>query len=254
MRFASCAVGSRQFAGLVEGDSCARSPESANSGPRHPRTCLHRLRSVTSPRSPSPRWSSGPLCQSPGRSCAWDSTTPSTWPRERSRSRVPGAVHEVLRVTRRCAAHRSCFHQNRRHPTTRQNSPSSSAATSDAQSPHSALDAVAGYTIANDVTMRDFQYRSHQWLQGQVVGELDSARTVPGHARRSRRPASPRHPTGAQRRRAPVGQHVDDDLRHPDRDRSHLGVRSPRTGRRHPDRNAEWRRDPSRAAGAVVRR
>ncbi len=31
-----------------------------------------------------------------------------------------------------------------------------------------ALDAVAGYTAANDVTMRDFQYRSHQWLQGKA--------------------------------------------------------------------------------------
>jgi acylpyruvate hydrolase len=29
-----------------------------------------------------------------------------------------------------------------------------------------ALDAVAGYTAANDVTMRDYQYRTHQWLQG----------------------------------------------------------------------------------------
>jgi acylpyruvate hydrolase len=29
-----------------------------------------------------------------------------------------------------------------------------------------ALEAVGGYTIANDVTMRDYQYRSHQWLQG----------------------------------------------------------------------------------------
>jgi acylpyruvate hydrolase len=29
-----------------------------------------------------------------------------------------------------------------------------------------ALDAVGGYTIANDVTMRDYQYRSHQWLPG----------------------------------------------------------------------------------------
>ncbi len=29
-----------------------------------------------------------------------------------------------------------------------------------------ALDAVAGYTIANDVTMRDYQYRTHQWLPG----------------------------------------------------------------------------------------
>jgi acylpyruvate hydrolase len=29
-----------------------------------------------------------------------------------------------------------------------------------------ALDAVAGYTLANDVTMRDYQYRTHQWLPG----------------------------------------------------------------------------------------
>lgn len=31
-----------------------------------------------------------------------------------------------------------------------------------------ALAAVAGYAVANDVTMRDFQYRSHQWLQGKA--------------------------------------------------------------------------------------
>jgi acylpyruvate hydrolase len=31
-----------------------------------------------------------------------------------------------------------------------------------------ALDAVAGYAVANDVTMRDFQYRTHQWLQGKA--------------------------------------------------------------------------------------
>jgi acylpyruvate hydrolase len=29
-----------------------------------------------------------------------------------------------------------------------------------------ALDAVGGYTIANDVSMRDYQYRTHQWLPG----------------------------------------------------------------------------------------
>jgi acylpyruvate hydrolase len=28
--------------------------------------------------------------------------------------------------------------------------------------------AIAGYVAANDVTMRDFQYRSHQWLQGKT--------------------------------------------------------------------------------------
>ncbi len=31
-----------------------------------------------------------------------------------------------------------------------------------------ALEAVAGYTVANDVTMRDYQYRTHQWLQGKA--------------------------------------------------------------------------------------
>ena len=30
----------------------------------------------------------------------------------------------------------------------------------------SALEAVAGYTLANDVTMRDYQYRTAQWLPG----------------------------------------------------------------------------------------
>ncbi|NDZ80927.1 fumarylacetoacetate hydrolase family protein [Streptomyces sp. SID10853] len=27
---------------------------------------------------------------------------------------------------------------------------------------------IAGYTIANDVTMRDYQYKTHQWLQGKA--------------------------------------------------------------------------------------
>jgi acylpyruvate hydrolase len=35
-------------------------------------------------------------------------------------------------------------------------------------SPGDALEAIAGYTVANDVTMRDYQYRSHQWLQGKT--------------------------------------------------------------------------------------
>jgi acylpyruvate hydrolase len=32
----------------------------------------------------------------------------------------------------------------------------------------SADDVLAGYTVANDVTMRDFQYKTHQWLQGKA--------------------------------------------------------------------------------------
>ncbi|MGW0460258.1 fumarylacetoacetate hydrolase family protein [Streptomyces tendae] len=31
-----------------------------------------------------------------------------------------------------------------------------------------AFDVVAGYTMANDVTMRDFQYKTHQWLPGKA--------------------------------------------------------------------------------------
>jgi acylpyruvate hydrolase len=34
--------------------------------------------------------------------------------------------------------------------------------------PSAALDAIAGYTVANDVTMRDYQYKTHQWLQGKA--------------------------------------------------------------------------------------
>jgi len=45
---------------------------------------------------------------------------------------------------------------------------------------------IAGYAIANDVSMRDFQYKTHQWLQGKAwdastpVGpELVTAEEVP---------------------------------------------------------------------------
>jgi acylpyruvate hydrolase len=31
-----------------------------------------------------------------------------------------------------------------------------------------ALEAVAGYAVANDITMRDYQNRTHQWLQGKA--------------------------------------------------------------------------------------
>lgn len=31
-----------------------------------------------------------------------------------------------------------------------------------------ALDHVLGYTVANDITMRDYQYQTHQWMQGKA--------------------------------------------------------------------------------------
>jgi acylpyruvate hydrolase len=35
-------------------------------------------------------------------------------------------------------------------------------------SAHEARDAIAGYTVVNDVSMRDWQYRTQQWLQGKT--------------------------------------------------------------------------------------
>jgi acylpyruvate hydrolase len=35
-------------------------------------------------------------------------------------------------------------------------------------SPERALEHVAGYAVADDVSMRDYQYKSHQWLQGKA--------------------------------------------------------------------------------------
>jgi acylpyruvate hydrolase len=34
--------------------------------------------------------------------------------------------------------------------------------------PDRALEHVAGFTIANDISMRDYQHRTHQWLQGKA--------------------------------------------------------------------------------------
>ncbi|QJU55643.1 fumarylacetoacetate hydrolase family protein [Herbiconiux sp. KACC 21604] len=34
--------------------------------------------------------------------------------------------------------------------------------------PEDALDHVLGYSVANDVTMRDYQYKTHQWTQGKA--------------------------------------------------------------------------------------
>lgn len=46
-----------------------------------------------------------------------------------------------------------------------------------------AADHVLGYSVANDVTMRDFQYKTHQWMQGkawQASTPLGPALVMPG--------------------------------------------------------------------------
>jgi acylpyruvate hydrolase len=112
-----------------------------------------------------------------------------------------------------------------------------------------ALDHVGGYTVANDVTMRDYQYKTHQWLQGKVweastplgpwlvtpeeagdVSALDISLTL----------------NGAVMQAASTAQLMFDvpHAGQPDLRAGHPGAR-----RCDPHRNARWRRVPPRSPG-----
>ena len=114
-----------------------------------------------------------------------------------------------------------------------------------------ALDVVAGYTVANDVTMRDYQYKTHQWLQGKAWDRstpLGPMLVTPDEV------GDP----GALKLRTTVnGQVVQDastellifDVAHAgQRD---LRVRHARGRRRDPDRHSRWGRLPPRAPAAA---
>ena len=92
------------------------------------------------------------------------------------RARLPGAVPEVRRDAGRRPASRSRCRRSPRPSTTRPSSRSSSAAPSGAPAATRRSAAVAGYTLANDVSMRDYQYKTHQWLPGKNWAALDAAR------------------------------------------------------------------------------
>ena len=47
--------------------------------------------------------------------------------------------------------------------------------------------AIAGYTVLNDVSVRDWQLRTKQFLQGKTFEQLDAGRTVAGHPGRAAR-------------------------------------------------------------------
>ena len=78
--------------------------------------------------------------------------------------------------------------------------------------------AIAGYSVLNDVSMRDWQNRTHAVPAGQDVGVLDAARAVARHAGRARRDTRPR-PADRLLRRRRGRPGVDDErarLRRPD--------------------------------------
>ena len=121
-------------------------------------------------------------------------------------------------------------------------------------SKENALEAVAGYVVANDVSARDLQFADGQWTRGKSpdtfcpVGPLVPAADVP-------RPARARHPGDPERRHRPG---LDDGQPHL-RDRRDRQLRraddDARAGRSDPHRHTRRRRGlPRPAAPAAARR
>ncbi len=61
--------------------------------------------------------------------------------------------------------------------------------------PEQAAAAIAGYTVLNDVSVRDFQNRTKQFLQGKTFEQSTPLGPVAGHARRAARRAAGRSRT-----------------------------------------------------------
>ena len=170
------------------------------------------------------------------------------------RARLPGAVHQVRRDARGGRRPdpapagvlggrlRGRARVRRRPPVRR-----ASRATS-------ALEAVAGYTLANDISMRDYQYRTAQWLPGKnwaASTPLGPFLVTPDEVGD---PAPARHLARAQRRADAVREHEPVHLRHADAGGDHLGVRPAGAGRRRAHGDAERRRVPARSEGPAARR
>ena len=115
-----------------------------------------------------------------------------------------------------------------------------------------AMDAVAGYCLANDVSERDFQLEPRRPVdQGQGLRDLRSARAVARHQGRDQRPAAARHVAHGQRRE-PAERH---DRHHGVRRRPPrlvlLAILRPGARRRHHHRHAARRRH-GHEAGAEI--
>ncbi len=106
-----------------------------------------------------------------------------------------------------------------------------------------ALDVVAGYCLANDVSERVFQIeRAGQWTKGKSSRDVRAARALARHQGRDQGSAGPRHVARRQRREAPARQHQDHDLRLPLHRLVLLAVLRAGAGRRDRHRHAAGRR------------
>ena len=243
----AASLGGRRFAALVEDDVVRPLRDVAELGARHA------VGGARGPAADRRARSRSPTCAAARRAAPGQGRLRrAELPRARRRGRLrraglPGAVPEVRRDAGRRRATRSCCRRSPRRSTTRPSSRSWSAAACGAATGATALAAVAGYTVANDVTMRDYQYRTHQWLPGKNWAGSTPLGPVPRHPGRGRRPARARHLARAQRRADAVRQHEPVHLRHPDVIGDHLRVRAARAGRRRAHRTPSgvgYRRDP----------
>ena len=115
-----------------------------------------------------------------------------------------------------------------------------------------AMDAVAGYCLANDVSERAFQIGARaDHLTRARARDLRPARALVRHQGRDQGPAEPRDVARRQRREAPARQHQDHDLRCRAYRLVLLAILRAGAGRRDRHRHAAGRR-PRHEAGAGV--
>ena len=112
-----------------------------------------------------------------------------------------------------------------------------------------ALDVVAGYCLANDVSERVFQIeRAGQWTKGkgcETFGPLGPWLVTKDEIKD---PQKLEHVAQRQRRETPARQHLDHDLRLPPHRVVLLAIFHPGAGRRHHHRHAAGRRARHEAA------
>ena len=81
--------------------------------------------------------------------------------------------------------------------------------------PAAAMSVVAGYSVANDISMRDFQNLTHQWLQGKAWDASTPGRPVSRHRGRGRRSGRAHAAHTRQRPGRPGGKYRSAHLRRP---------------------------------------
>ena len=114
-----------------------------------------------------------------------------------------------------------------------------------------ALNYVLGYTIANDVSARDWQkhWGGSQWCRGKTFDTFCPLGPGAGHARRHQEPERSRHPHARERRDDAGKQHARHDFSRRGNHRISQRQHDARAGHADPDRHAGRRRHGPQAAG-----